>query len=218
MAEPQNHDIDEAGRRDPALHRILTHLLENIGGADTTALEARIADNETGIADNVTAVATARAISTANSTSIASNETAITLNTAKQTSLLLGWASIYQSTAFVASKPVIADSSASAGDGVDLEQFVTDAVTYDGMAVDAGTYLVAGYYTGTNTSANPAVNVGPAFPAVAVDIDAVATLIASAPSVNNIAFRVFTTAVSLKIWCYPDSAVSGVGLFAMKLL
>ena len=202
--------IDQAGRKNPSLHRILTYLLAEAGG-DTTALEARIAVNETDIA-------TVQAIGVANSSSISDNETAIALNTAKQAGLILGWASMYQSTAFVASKPIIADSSASAGDGVDLEQFVADAVTYDGMAIDAGTYLVAGYYTGTNTSANPAVNVGPAFPAVAVDINALATLIASAPSVNNIAFRVFTTAVSLKIWCYPDSTVSGVGLFAIKLL
>ena len=120
--------IDQAGRKNPSLHRILTYLLAQAG---TTALEARIAANET-------AVATARAIALANSSSITVNETAIALNTAKQTGLILGWAYVHQSTALVAFKPPIADTSGSAGDGGDVEQFVADAVTYDGLAVDAG--------------------------------------------------------------------------------
>ena len=188
------------------------------GGGDTTAIEARITANETDIADNVTAVATARAISTANSTSIAANETAITLNTAKQASLILGWAYVHQSTALVAFKPPIADTSGSAGAGVDVEQFVADAVTYDGLAVDAGTYIVAGYHSGGTTSANPSVSANAAFPTDAAGIVLVADVIYGAPSVNTVAFGVYSPSAASKIWVWPDSAVSGIGLLVMKLL
>ena len=173
MASPQ-HDIDEAGRRVPALHRILTHLLDSS-------------------ASNAAAIAAAGG-------------------------LILGWAYVHQSTALVAFKPPIADTSGSAGDGVDIEQFVADAVTYDGLAVDAGTYIVAGYHSGGTTSANPSVSANAAFPTDAAGIVLVADVIYGAPSVNTVAFGVYSPSTASKIWVWPDSAVSGIGLLVMKLL
>ena len=210
MSVEADQAIDVGAKHNASLHRILTYLLAEAGG-DTTALEARIAVNET----NITTV---QAIGVANSSSISDNETAIALNTAKQTGLILGWAYVHQSTALVAFKPPIADSSGSAGDGVDVEQFVADAVTYDGLAVDAGTYIVAGYHSGGTTSANPSVSADAAFPTDAAGIVLVADVIYGAPSVNTVAFGVYSPSVASKIWVWPDSAVSGIGLLVMKLL
>ena len=209
--------IDQAGRKNPSLHRILTYLLAEAGG-DTTALEARIAANETDIT-------TVQAIALANSSSITVNETAIALNTAKQTGLILGWASTsIRARPLWRSSPPSPILLASAGDGVDVEQFVADAVTYDGLAVDAGTYIVAGVsFRGQPHRRTRAVNVRmPAFPtdggwtSTSLSTDVIYELtVGQQPQPSGV---YYSEPLRRRSGCWPDSAVSGIGLLAMKLL